>query len=282
LLLSVLLLATSVFMAGGTANASLTPVGLGTATTFAIRANSQITDVPPSPITGDVGLSPASGTFDGLTCAEVNAGAGPIYAVDTLGPQACPGTNNAGLMTTVANDALAAFNHTAALPGATPIVGADLTGLTLDPGIYSFGHLGTGNISSGGVLTLNAHGDANAVWIFQASSDIIMESTSTVAFINAPAGSDLACNVFWTAVTSASINTGSTFVGTIMTGASITMAAGSTVHGRLLAGNGSTGLVSLDHDTIIRPTGCTALPAGTGGTTPVAAPTVPGVPALTG
>src|ERR1700681_2676475 len=99
------MLAASVVVGGGSASAAPTPVGLGTATTFAIRAGDAVTNVPTSTITGDVGLSPAAGTFyAGLTCAQVNAGAGPIYSTNGTGPP-CPAAANAGLLTTVSNDA---------------------------------------------------------------------------------------------------------------------------------------------------------------------------------
>jgi hypothetical protein len=286
--LVVVVLVVSVFVGGGTASATPTPVGLGTATSFAIRATSGVTNTGAgTAITGDVGNDTGAGTqITGLTCTPAQVTGGTIYQVSAGGPTPCT-TTNPSLMAGVTADALAAFIHTAALPGATPIVGGILTGQTLDPGIYSFGHLASGNIASGGTLTLNAHGDPSAVWIFQASSDIIMSTTSTVTFTNLPAsdptGALLACNVYWTAVTSASIDTGSSFVGTIMTGASITMTAGSTVRGRLLAGNGGTGNVTLISDTIIRPTGCTTLPAGSGGgpVTPTPTPTSPTIPAPT-
>ncbi|MDQ1429840.1 MAG: hypothetical protein QOF40_442, partial [Actinomycetota bacterium] len=277
-LLPLVALVAAVFVAGGTATASPTPVGLGAATNFAIRAGSGISDVPTSTITGDVGLSPAAGSaYTGLTCAEVT---GTIYQVSAGGPAPCV-TTDAGLMTTVENDARTAFNHTSALPGATP-VGPDLAGANLVAGIYSFGAAAT-NLS--GTLTLNAQADPSAVWIFQASSTLITSSSSRVAFTNLPPGvtaAQLACNVYWTVGSSATIASGTSFVGTILASASIQAVTGATVTGRLLAGNaaGAGGAVTLDTNTILRPTGCATVPAGTGGgpATP-AVPTTPSVPA---
>lgn len=234
---------------------------------------------------GDVGLSPASGTFyTGLTCAEVT---GTIYSVDASGPATCV-VNNPGLLTTARSDALTAFNHTSALSGATPLA-VDLAGQSLVSGLYSFG-AGATNLS--GTLTLNAQSDPNAVWIFQASSSLITSAGSTVTFSNLPPGTtaaQLACNVYWTVGSSATLNSATTFVGTILASADITLvgATGTTVTGRLLAGNGATGKVTLDHDTIIRPTGCAALPAGTGGTpasttTTTTTPVVQVAPGFTG
>ncbi len=204
---------------------------------------------------------------------------GTITQVSTGGPTPCTLTN-ALAMTTVENDARTVFNDTSGLAGATPTVTDLATTSPLVSGLYSFGHDPTSNIN--GTLTLDAQGDPGAVWIFQASSDLVTASGSTVQFVNAPIGSNLACNVFWTVGSSATINSGSTFVGTILASASITVGSGATVTGRLLAANaaGANGNVTLIDDTIIRPTGCTTLETGTGGTPtpPEGTPTTPGTP----
>lgn len=274
-----IVLAASV-LAAATANATPTPVGLGAATDYAVRAGSGVTDNGvATAITGNVGNSPGAGSqITGLTCAQVT---GTIYQVSAGGPTPCTVTDT-GLMTTVENDARSAFNHTSALSGATPVV-SDLATLSpLVAGLYSFGHDPTSNIN--GTLTLDAQGDPNAVWIFQASSDLVTATGSTVQFVNAPAGSQLACNVFWTVASSATINSGSTFVGTILASASITVGSKATVTGRLLAGNaaGAGGNVTLIDDTIIRPAGCATAPSGTGGTPATPATPIPSPPAFTG
>ena len=57
---------------GAAASSSPVTVPLGTTAGFAILAGSGISDVPTSTISGDVGLSPATGAaITGLTCAEV-------------------------------------------------------------------------------------------------------------------------------------------------------------------------------------------------------------------
>jgi Ice-binding-like len=152
-------------------------------------------------------------------------------------------------------------------------------------GIYSFGHAPTSNL--GGTLTLDAAGNPNSVWIFQASSDLVTASASTVTFINTAGATtaQLACNVFWTVGSSATLNSGSSFVGTILASADIFVRTTVLVNGRLLAANaaGAGGQINLDHDTIIRPAGCATLPAGTGGTIAIAAPAAPlAAPLFTG
>jgi hypothetical protein len=286
-LLILLVVTGSVFVAGGTAVAAPTPVGLGAATDYAIRAGSGVTNSgATTAITGDLGNSPGAGSqITGLTCLPPQV-IGTITQVSAGGPTPCTDTNDV-LMTTVENDARTAFNHTSALSGATPTV-SDLATLSpLVSGLYSFGHDPTSNIN--GTLTLDAQGDPNAAWIFQASSDLVTATGSTVQFVNAPIGSNLACNVFWTVGSSATINSGSHFVGTILASASITVGSGATITGRLLAANaaGANGNVTLIDDTIIRPTGCTPLTPGTGGTptppiTPGDSPTSPGTPGSPG
>ena len=57
---------------------------LGQAASFAVLAGTEITNVPTSVITGDVGLSPAAGSnITGLTSTEVS---GTIFAVDSRKP----------------------------------------------------------------------------------------------------------------------------------------------------------------------------------------------------
>jgi hypothetical protein len=266
-LLIVVVVGTSLFTSGGTASAATTPLGLGTATSFAIRAGSAVTNVPVSAITGDTGISPGTGAgyTDALFCGQVT---GTIYSVDGLGPILCP-NSNLGLMTNVENDARTAFNHGSALPGATP-VGPDLAGVTLVAGLYSFGHGPTSNLT--GTLTLDAQADPLSTWIFQASSDLVTSSASTVVFTNLPPGvtaASMACNVYWTVGSSATLATGSSFVGTILASASIGMFTGATLIGRALAANaaGGGGAVTLQQNTITRPTGCGVIPPGTGGGT---------------
>jgi hypothetical protein len=65
------------------------------------------------------------------------------------------------------------------------------------------------------------------------------------------------CNVFWQITSSATLGSGSTFVGTIMALASITMADSVTVNGRALARNGN---VTLINDTINNARSCSGVP----------------------
>src|SRR5579864_8484232 len=77
-------LAAVLVLAGSSAAATPTTVGLGTAGSFAVLAGTGISDVPTSAITGNVGLDPHPGSdITGLTCAEVN---GKIFTNNASGP----------------------------------------------------------------------------------------------------------------------------------------------------------------------------------------------------
>jgi hypothetical protein len=94
-----------------------------------------------------------------------------------------------------------------------------------------------------GNLTLN--GDANAVWIFQIGSALIITGGASGTYGNVIlAGGAQAKNVFWQVGTSATIGDYTSFKGTVMAKESITMGAGATAVGRMLARNGAVVLTS--------------------------------------
>src|SRR6185369_13338343 len=92
-------------------------------------------------------------------------------------------------------------------------------------------------------LTLDAQGDANAVFIFQMGSTF----TSTASRQIILAGGAKAANIFWQVGSSATLGAGSVFKGNILALASITAGAGAAVEGRLLA---RTAAVTLDANVV--------------------------------
>jgi hypothetical protein len=113
-------------------------------------------------------------------------------------------------------------------------------------------------LGSGETLTLDAQGDANAVWIFQVGSSLTVTG-STVAGGVTPTqvvlkNGALARNVFWQVGTPRTIaqapiggdvsfpaatglaGNNTIFKGTILAGNSVTFAGGTDVEGRVLAG----------------------------------------------
>ena len=231
------------------AASAATTVQLGTATPFAVLGATAVTDTPTSSITGDVGLSPASGSsYTGLTQLEVT---GSIFETVAGGPAGA--IADPSLLTDAQNDLTTAYNAAAAQPPITTFTAGDnqLGGQTLTAGVYAFGAASTANVTAASPLVLNGQGNPNSVFVFQASSSLVTATSSVVELENGA----LACNVFWQVGSSATLGGSSTFVGTIMAADSDTLGTGATVQGRVLA---ETGDVTLDADTITAPPACTA------------------------
>ena len=128
-----------------------------------------------------------------------------------------------------------AYNALDAAPCNFDLTGQDLGGLTLTEGVYCF----SSSAQLTGQLTLNAQGNASAVFIFEMGSTLTTASNASVQVING--GVD--CNVFWQVGSSATIGTGTVFVGNILALTSISLTTGASVSGRALARNGA---VTLD------------------------------------
>ena len=237
-------------LAGPSANAAgPTTVGLGTSAAFAVLAGTPaVTNTGPTTITGDLGIHPAA-SVTGFPPGIVN---GTIHAADAVALQAKSDLTNAYL-------------DAAGRPATMVVAGGTLGGRTLVGGVYNAGGVTLGLT---GTVTLDGQNDPSSVWIFQATSDLITASSSTVAFINGAQP----CNVFWQVTSSATLGSGSTFVGTILALTSITMNSGVAVNGRALARNGN---VTLINDTIIRSTCAAAVATPT--PTPTTAATAPPV-----
>ncbi len=238
-------------------SSAATTVNLATAAPFAVLGGSEVTDVPTSSITGDVGLSPAAGSYySGLTQLQVT---GTIYSTNAAGPLGS--INDPGLLTTAKTDLTNAFVSAQNQPATTSYATTDnqLGGKTLTPGVYDFGAAATANITAASPLVLNGNG----VFIFNASSSLITASGSVVRL----EGGAQACNVFWTVGSSATLGSGSTFVGTLMALQSATLDSTATVQGRILARNAA---VTLDANTITAPATC--LPATVSATTTTTTP----------
>jgi hypothetical protein len=249
-----LVLVGTVVVQGSNAAAAPTAVGLGTAGSFAVLAGSTITNTGPTTITGDIGLSPGT-AFTGDTTVTTS---GTIHTADAVALRA-------------QNDLTTAYNTAAAAKPPTAI-SADLVGKTLKPGVYN----SASSVALSGVLTLDAAGDPNAVWIFQAGSTLITASGSRVAMLNGAQ----ACNVYWQVGSSATLGTGSTFKGTILALTSITLTTAAKVDGGVLARNGA---VTMDTNTITRSACTTVTTAPTtrasSSATPSSSATRPSTPA---
>ena len=213
-----------------------TSVNLGTAKSFAVLAGTTITNTGATTITGDVGLHPGKAAT-GFTTVT-------LHGAKHLGDAVALKAKKA--LVTAYNDAA----------GAKPVtkVATELGGTTLKPGVYASDTLGLT-----GTLTLDGEG----LYIFQAASTLITAPDSKVALINGAS----ACNVYWQVGSSATLDTSTSFKGTIMALDSIALNTGATLQGRALARNGA---VTMDHNTI--DSSACAAPSPTPKATPKATP----------
>jgi hypothetical protein len=225
----------------GTAVAAPASIGLGSAASFSVLAGSTVTNTGPTTMFGDLGLSPGSS----VTGAPHVLGATHVDDAVAIGAK---------------NDLTTAYNDAASRPP-NGSAGTDLAGQTFSPGVRS---ASSSLLLSAGSVTLDAQGDPNAVFIFQIGSTLITGSNTSVSLVNGAQ----ACNVFWQVGSSATLGTGTRFVGTIMASATITANTAATIHGRLLA---STGAVNLDTNTITT-SNCASSGTGAGGGTETSTP----------
>lgn len=224
-------------------HATAAVVDLGTAANFAVLAGTGITIAGPvnsTFITGDIGSHPNSTNITGLENLVLN------------------GTNHGGDAVTqeAKTDLAAAYLQATLLPADVSYGAGHVLVGTLAPGVYNSSS--TFDIATGTVLTLDAGGDPNAFWVFQAGTSLITGSDSLIELVNGAS----AANVYWQVGSSATLGTDTEFVGSILASESITLNTGATIiEGRALAMNG---LVTLDNNTIVIPEPGSALLLGAG------------------
>jgi hypothetical protein len=175
--------------------------------------------------------------------ADVGAVNGRIYTCtkSTTGPNSTvPSASNCLIATQSRLDAEAAYLELAGTPS-IPAPGANLASLTLAPGSYSAP--GGSFLIEGGDLTLDAQGDANAVWIFQMAGTLTVGGPGAAAPQSIIlAGGAQAKNVFWQVGTAATINAGGggTMVGTLIAQSGVSFSTAgktaiTTLNGRALS-----------------------------------------------
>lgn len=252
----IVLLATLLSTVGAMASPTAqTAPGLGSAASFAVLGGQTVTNTGPTTIFGDLGVSPGT-AISGFPPGSVTAGA--THAADAVALQAQSDV-------TTAYDALVAQACTA------DTTGQDLGGQTLTEGVYC----STSSAQVTGTLTLDAQGNADAVFIFKMVSTLTTASNSSVSVING----GTACNVFWQVGSSATIGTTTQFAGNILALTSIALQNGASLSGRAMARNGE---VTMDTNNVTNQ-GCPGAPAApTATASPSATPAAAGLPVTGG
>jgi hypothetical protein len=250
------------FTTGSTLGPTL--LDLGAASTFgSFGGGAGITNTGTSTvINGDLGTTGGStlitgfhdaGTGCNYTITGANSGFvnGKIYTnvPPPTGTCSSEGTTvTFAIATQAASDALAAYNNLAAEPAGPDPGAGQLGGLTITPGTYT--SAGGSFVITGSDLTLDAQGDANAIWVFQMATTLTVGAPGfprSVILINGAQ----AKNIFWQVGSAAAINGagGGTMVGTIIAPAGVTFstagnAAITTLNGRAVGLNASVTMVN--------------------------------------
>lgn len=227
----------------GTADAGIVAtVPLATAGSYSVLAGTTVTNTGPSVLGESLGVHPGT-AVEGFPPGIVSA----------------PGTIDGGGPTslTAQNDLTIAYDNAAGRTVEFTRTNPDLVGQTLIPGVYAA--TAKAPLSLSGQLVLDGQNNSSAVFIFQTDSTLITGSGSSILLINGASE----CNVFWQVGSSATLGSGSVFVGNILALTSVTVESGVTVRGRALARNGA---VTLINDTFVAPS---CVPSSTSTTSPL-------------
>lgn len=218
------------------------PVLLGTAGNFVILAKSAVSTVPPSAITGDVGVSPAATSFltgfsltkVGTTSATSTQVTGNLYGADMTTP-----TNSN--LTTAVSDMETAYTDAAGRP--TPDVlnlgTGEIGGQTLAPGLYTW----TTGVTISSDVTIS--GGPNDVWILQIPGTLTESAAKHVIL----GGGAKAKNIFWQVAGAVDVGAGAHFEGIILAQTAITLKTGASMNGRALAQTAA----ALDQNAVTQP-----------------------------
>ncbi len=222
---------------------SIQPIDLGMASGFVILAQTKVSTTGTTEVVGDVGISPAARSFitgfaDSLdasgTFATSSIVTGRIYAANMADP-------TPAMMTTTISDMETAYTDAAGRtsPDFTELGAGDVSGLTLVPGLYKWG---TGVLIS---TNLTLSGSADDVWVFQIAENLTVANGAQVTLV----GGARPENIFWQIAGQATLGTGSTVQGILLTKTQIVLETGATLNGRALAQTA----VTLDANAVTQP-----------------------------
>jgi hypothetical protein len=205
------------FTTNTTACAPIVP--LGSACSFGILGGSTVTNSGVSTfVSGDIGVWPGT-AITGFTPSNYS---GTLHAGDAVAQ-------------TAQGDLTTAYNFAAAAPGGA-VLPADIGGETLVPGVYE-----TTSAQPSLGITGNLTLSGNGVYIFQIVSTLTTAANNSDVILSGGATSE---DVFWQVGSSATLGTTTTFAGTIMAQASVSLDTGATLNGRALARTGAVTLLS--------------------------------------
>jgi len=206
------------------ATACQAAVPLGSTCSYGGLGGATVTNLGDTIVTGIIGVSPGTAItgFPPGTATAFDAG-------------------NAAAAT-AQGDLTTAYNYAAAAPGGA-ILPADIGGETLAPGVYK-----TTSAQPSLGITGNLTLSGNGVYIFQIVSTLTTAANNSDVILS---GGALPQDVFWQVGSSATLGTTTTFAGTIMAQASVSLGTGATLDGRAMARTG--GVTLLDNAVNVPP-----------------------------
>jgi hypothetical protein len=224
------------------ASSSAQPVSLGASANYVVLAKTQISTVPTSAVTGDVGLSPAAATFitgfsltdDATTTFATSPQVtGRVYAADHGAP------TGANLTAAVVDMGTAFTDAAGRAPDVTELGAGDVGGLTLPPGVYKW--------ASGLLIPsdLVLAGSATDVWVLSVAQNLDVRPAVRVTL----SGGASPKNIFWQVSGAVRLGTAAHLEGVVLSQTAITLETGASVHGRLLAQSA----VNLDSNVVTAP-----------------------------
>lgn len=228
------------------------PVELGepndpaAAGSYVLLAKTGITNVTGSLISqGDVGLSPAAASFitgfslvadpsNVFSTSVALAPGGRVYASDYAPPTPSNLTTAVLVMEAAYTDAAGRSN-----PDFLDLGSGDIGGLTLEPGLYTWG--------SGVTIPddVTIAGGENDVWIFQISNDLELATAQSVIL----GGGAQPRNIFWQVAGEVVIHADAHFEGVVLCQTGITLQTNASMNGRAL----SQTLIALDDNAVTGP-----------------------------
>ncbi|KAJ7337407.1 antifreeze protein, partial [Mycena albidolilacea] len=208
-------------------------VNLRSAANHAILAKSGVSTVPPSVITGSVGVSPIAATgLTGFSPTVDSTGqfstsaqvTGKLFAASYSAPTPSTLTVAIGDMGTAFTDAAGRVN-----PNFTNLGSGAIGGRILTPGLYNWSSavgIGSDVIILGGLLS-----GATDTWIFQVSGGLSIAAGARVIL----AGGARTSNIVWVVSGTISATAGAHLEDVILGKSSITLLTGATANSRLLS-----------------------------------------------
>ncbi len=122
------------------------------------------------------------------------------------------------------DDLITARNGLTALfsPAANNLTGQDLSGKTLTPGVYKFDVAAEITLDGTRILTLDAQGQNNVIWVFNIGTSLITAAGAQIQFINLGSNGGADNGLFWNAGTAITFGAGNVIAGNYLAGTNIT------------------------------------------------------------